>query len=98
MTRSSRVVTDVVKLSTTSRPLDRDELASVRKGEKKGLTGYDNFGSCKRNLSILRRELGLRCSSGRAMAATTTRKVLPIELVLSFLRTACSALALFFYS
>lgn len=88
MNCSNGVATDVWNLSTATRPLERRDIASARKGAEIGPNEHNTIGTWTRVLTVLCSELCRHCSFGRPMAAPTTRKILPFHFGLSFPRTA----------
>lgn len=88
MTCSNRAATSAQKLSATTAPLDRVDPTSLSGGEMRELEGQQTDASRMRALGILQNGLGPRYSSGRAIAAATTRKTLPFASVVFLARKA----------
>lgn len=88
MSGPDHIATEVQKLSTKSRSLERTNPVSVKNGEMRGPNEDKNVGASTADLSSLRSELYQRRSSECAIGATKTRTFLPFDFVLSFPRTA----------
>lgn len=80
--------TDVRMLYAAAQTLERTSPLSAKKKEIGEPNWYSTSGTLTEQLSILCSGFCRRCSSGRALAAKTTRENVPMNFVLSFSRTA----------
>lgn len=81
------VVVDLQNFSTARRPLERTVSVSAIKKKMRAPHGHNTFDSLTRDLHILYSGLCRRCLPGRSIAVSTTKKVLPFDFMVRFLRT-----------